>query len=614
MKKGVKITFWSIGALVLMLGIAVTWLYQAGQDRSAPPKTKKPPKRNAELATNIDLSPARWDSDKLAALFERNANMGGTDTPARGNNGAIAGTTGAPAVHAGLTALEQGGSAIDALITTSLAQIALAGGAWVSYAGIFELVYYDAASGQVYNLNAGYNTFLEEDDPASIPGPGAGPSGRTAMVPGFFAGVEAAHERFGKLPFASLYEPAIFIADEGMTVTPFQQQLFDMRADVLTRLPETRAIFTAEDGSILREGDRFKQPELTRTLRAVASQGSDYIYRGAWAESFVAAVRAEGGKVTMEDMNRYEVIWQDPLSLDFGDYRLYMHGRPAQGGTHLAESLNLAKASELSEMGDYRQSPEAFFWFSQFTHPFAVSFVPIAFRGALFAGLDTGMENRATEAYAQALWERMAAGDFLFTTAPSEDPKHSDAIVAIDRWGSIAAVTHTINTSAWGETGIFVDGVSVPDSASFQQAALTELEPGSRLPDPTEPLILFKDGKPFGGFSSIGGGLHQKTYAVLYNIMANGASLEEAMDAPSTHLPAFDTEDFTKPPAVQVAEGDFSPELLEAVRSMGLEVIEFPNTLEGRAPRGYVVAATINEDGSYEAVAPRLLNAPAEAY
>src|SRR5262245_51979115 len=80
-----------------------------------------------------------------------------------------------------------------------------------SYAGILTMLYYDAASKKVYSLNACYNTVLEEKDPFTIP-KGDKPSGRTALVPGFFAGAQAAHNRFGKLPFASLFEPAIYLA------------------------------------------------------------------------------------------------------------------------------------------------------------------------------------------------------------------------------------------------------------------------------------------------------------------------------------------------------------------------------------------------------------------
>ena len=74
----------------------------------------------------------------------------------------IAGTSEPLAVHAGLEVLKHGGNAADAALTTSLAQIALTAGAAVSYGGIMTAVYYDAASGKAYTLDAGYNTVKNE--------------------------------------------------------------------------------------------------------------------------------------------------------------------------------------------------------------------------------------------------------------------------------------------------------------------------------------------------------------------------------------------------------------------------------------------------------------------
>ena len=99
-------------------------------------------------AAKADLSPESWDADTRARLFELNATFREEKQMATGENGAIAGTTGAPAVYAGLMALEQGGTAADAVVTTALMQIALAKGSWVSYAGIFTMVYYDACQCQ----------------------------------------------------------------------------------------------------------------------------------------------------------------------------------------------------------------------------------------------------------------------------------------------------------------------------------------------------------------------------------------------------------------------------------------------------------------------------------
>src|SRR5579863_1111466 len=131
----------------------------------------------------------------------------------------VSGTSNPFAVHAGLEALKNGGTAADAALTTALTQIALFAGATISYAGIMTAVYFDASSGKVHTLNAAYNTLKNERWAFTIPGMGKH-SGRTALVPGFMAGVQALHHRFGKLPFATLFEPAIRIAEDGFCLSP----------------------------------------------------------------------------------------------------------------------------------------------------------------------------------------------------------------------------------------------------------------------------------------------------------------------------------------------------------------------------------------------------------
>src|SRR5262249_37283776 len=167
------------------------------------------------------------------------------------------GTTGPAAVHAGLEVLKNGGSAADAAMTTALAQVVECGGAYVSHAGIFAMVYFDAATSKTYYLNACYSTAVDEKDPTTIPGRGK-PSGRTALVPGFMAGVQAAHDRFGKLPRAKVFEPAIDMADKGQRISPMLGRFIKTRQAVLSRLPETKKIFTKPDGAWYAEGELFR--------------------------------------------------------------------------------------------------------------------------------------------------------------------------------------------------------------------------------------------------------------------------------------------------------------------------------------------------------------------
>lgn len=578
------------------------------------------------LGLTVDLSPRKWGARDLAVYNWLNQQFGLQNVLARGKNGVITGTSSAAAERAGLEALRQGGSAADAAIATSLAQIALAMGSVVSYAGIFTMVYFEAGTGKFYHLNAGFNTLSGENEPMTIPtqanplSPQAGaelnPSGRTALVPGFMAGIQAAHDKFGKLAFKDLFAPAIYYAENGFELTPYHAGQIKLRQNVLSRLPGTRAIFTKPDGSWYGEGDLFRQPKLAAALRRVADRGADYMYGGEWGKKFVEAVRREGGKMTMDDMRGYQVIWSDPLEIAYGGCKIYAPGLPAQGGVHLAEALHVAAQANLAGMGHYSESARAFFWLSQITNLMALSFMPPQAVSQLLGGADGSLAARAGEEHARRVWSLMSAGKFPLTKVPAnEDLKHSDAVVAIDRWGNMAAVVHTSNTAIWGTTGIFVDGVSVPDPAAFQQRLIAQTGPGKRLPDPTEPVIIAREGKPFAALSSIGGGLHQKTFSVLMNLIDFKMGIKQAIDAPSLHSPKYEADGSNRP---QIFAGDFCGHLLDALRGMGLDVAVVPQSLSPVARiyimRGYAVGASVDPAGGYQAVATDMINGRALAY
>jgi gamma-glutamyltranspeptidase/glutathione hydrolase len=426
------------------------------------------------------------------------------------------------------------------------------------------------------------------------------------------AAVQAAHDRFGKLPFEAVFGPALHYAEQGFELNAFHSRLISYRKPVLSRLPETKAVFTNDDGSWYTEGDLFRQPELAKTLRAVAEGGAGYMYTGPWAEKLVAAVNADGGKMSMEDMSSYEATWTEPLEISYGGHQIYAHGLPAQGGAHLAEVLNIATLAGIAEMGHYSESPEAFFWLSQMTNLFGLSFLPEATVSMMLGGGDGSLAARATKEHAERVWKKMFSGTMPMAKVPAtKDPKHSDAVIAIDRWGNIAAIVHTINTGAWGGTGIFVDGVSIPDSASFQQLLISQVGPGKRLPDPTEPLIIARDGVPVAALSSIGSGLHQKTIASLMNLIDFDMGIKQAIDEPSWHLPEFNAAGLG---AQQVFEGEFCEHLIDGVRDLGLELKVQPEGLESRAPRGYVIGASIDAEGVRRAVSTDMFNGRAVAY
>ncbi|HRJ49141.1 MAG TPA: gamma-glutamyltransferase, partial [Phycisphaerales bacterium] len=541
----------------------------------------------------------------------------------------VAGTTSPESVKIGLEVLQNAGSAADAAIATSIAQIVHAGGAWNSFAGIFMMLYYDAQSGQTHSLNAGYNTVLAEDDSLSIPVAGT-PSGRATLVPGFMAGVGAAHARFGRLPLADLIRPSVDIAEGGLVITPIFEAVIAMRVDVLRRRDQTWRIFSDSHGRPLRAGDLFRQEDLARTLRAVSTDGVRAMYVGDWAESLVEAVGSEGGHLSLEDLRRYEVIWSDPVRTTYRGHEVAAIGLPELGGVQLAEALNLCEAMmpgravdpssprdlfSLMQIARFGYLPSAMVPTVTAEEPAVDGHAQAVGRAAFCPRRRAGKEHasRHVERFAKEDWERTLT---LELGRPNEVPSpdasgHSDAVVAVDSLGNIAVVVHSSNNNLWGSTGIFVGGVSIPDSANFQQQRALLTGPGRRLPNASNPAMAFRDGRPILACGAIGSGLNEATLQNMINVLDLGLDPAASLRRPAFLTPDWSTLMANRPGrnAQQVTDGDFPADLLDQVRAMGQPVIELSPT-EAIGSHGYWAGVWFGPDRRMRAGVSTLISVP----
>ncbi len=478
------------------------------------------------------------------------------------------------AIDTGAAVLAEGGHAVDAALAIALDQCTLTGGSWNSFAGIMTLVVYDAASGEVSALSGGYQSFAAEGDPLTIPTDA--PSGRTALVPGFFDAVLEAHGRYGRLPLERVAESAITHAEEGFVVDAVFAYNLSTAHEVLTRLPETRAVFTREDGSSYQEGDLFRQPQLAETLRRVVDEGRAYVYEGDWAESFVAAVRAEGGAVTVADLADYRATWTEPLLLDRGRETLVLPGEPNVGGAAVAEAFVLADAAGLDRLGRWDESAEALYWLARVNQvSYLSSYLPLYAESvaakleaqlhevgwSLQDRLDPERAARMIDLVESGRWDAAVWEASQALPAPSG---HSDAIVVVDHDGNVAALTHTLNSVLWGNTGIIVDGVMIPDSGALNRAALATIGSGARLPDPLNPSIVLRDGRPVVAGSTIGNPQYAQLQR-LYPMLAWAYDPQAAAEIP----PLSGT-----PYAETVAPGTITDDVLDDVTSLGLTIIK----------------------------------------
>jgi gamma-glutamyltranspeptidase/glutathione hydrolase len=352
-------------------------------------------------------------------------------------------------------------------------------------------------------------------------------------------GVESAHKKFGRLPWKTLFEPSIWVAERGMPLSETDAHHFEVRAPDLNRLAATRAILLKPDGSPYRAGEVFRQPALAVTLRAIARDGADYMYRGPWGDRLVAAVAADGGRMTKEDLADYQPIWADPIVVKVGAVELASLPLPNEGGVALVEAQQLALAAGLGTGGHWSSSAEVFRRAAAIGAAGMIGYLPEAVRAKRFPGVSGDPAARLTAANAAAFWSLLARGEFPIPFA-APPPKHSDDVVVIDAEGNMAAITHSINCVFWGKTAINIDGISIGDPASYQQALVAKTGPGNRLPDPTETGLVLEGGKPILAFASMGSGLHQRTFQGLANVLLYGMTVDQAIDSPDPFLPSFD--------------------------------------------------------------------------
>lgn len=284
-------------------------------------------------------------------------------TEAIARNGMI--TSDPLAAEAGVEILREGGNALDAALATAFALgvtspigSGLGGIAgllvWregaassfdgstraplASRPGMFEL-----AGGQARSGMYGWPSVKDE---ANVEGP------LSVSVPGAVAAYELAHRRHGKLPWARLFEPAIRLARDGILMDWYGTLVFGTSAARLHKNAEAKRVYFHESGAPYRPAtgfeppERLLQPELARSLEAIARGGAKVLYHGELAAAIADDIRALGGILSREDFATYETGEPPPQTLDYRGHRvLTLSG--LTGGPTVARALGLLDREDL---------------------------------------------------------------------------------------------------------------------------------------------------------------------------------------------------------------------------------------------------------------------------
>lgn len=258
----------------------------------------------------------------------------------------IVATSYVQASQAGARILEQGGSAIDAGIAAN-AVLGVAEPMMNGIGGDLFAIYWDAKTNKLYGLNAsGWAPrgltieHLQAKGITTMPQAGID----SVTVPGAVEGWSKLHGRFGKLPWAHLFQPAIAYARDGYPVPEIIHSYWNGAASWLAADAESQRVYLP-NGRAPETGQIFRNPELANTLSIIASQGRDAFYKGAIAQAILKTSAELGGTMTADDLRDFSAEWVDPVSITYHDWKVY-ELPPNGDGMAALEMLNIMEQSQ----------------------------------------------------------------------------------------------------------------------------------------------------------------------------------------------------------------------------------------------------------------------------
>jgi gamma-glutamyltranspeptidase/glutathione hydrolase len=387
--------------------------------------------------------------------------------------------------RAGLAVLEAGGSAADSaaamILAGSVAETIFCGLGGGGFATVYDartatvtgLDFFVAVPGLDGTIAAAPQKISVFFGSVPMPYSMGGP---TVAVPGAPSGAAELNRRFGRLPWADSVAPAMALASEGVRFSSAHAELLP---DVAPAMVAGAGIdiYSREDGvggrRLLLADETIDHPGLAGTLAALAQYGPQELLTGDLGRAMVAAVRADGGALSVQDMAAYRVTDLSPLRVPFGPDTLHVRGNDLDGFGRSARALDLAAVR----------------------------------RG--------GIDRART-----------------FVRALRAPPARTEttSLVAVDRFGNACAATHSLGLGS----GIWVGGVHGNSMLGEGELLRGEVVPGARMGSMMVPsVVIGADGDlRFAGGAAGGSRIRPALLQVMAGVLGEGRGVGEAVAAP----------------------------------------------------------------------------------
>ncbi|XXD96216.1 gamma-glutamyltransferase [Pseudomonas sp. Z3-8] len=512
------------------------------------------------------------------------------------------------AAEAGREMLRRGGSAIDAAIAMQ-AVLTLVEPQSSGIGGGAFIVLWDGKAVRTYDgretapAGASEKLFIQADG-KPMPFAAAQIGGRSVGTPGVLRALELAHRKHGRLEWATLFEPAIKLAEQGFRISPRLHSM--ITADTaLPSSPEMAAYFLNADGSPKAVGTLLKNPALAGVLSRIAREGPSALYEGPVAAEIVAKVQGHGnpGSLSLSDLKGYAARERAPLCTDYKRWQVCGMAPPSSGGIAVAQILGTLQALEHRDSrsalaplkplpsdkpAGIEPAPQAVHLISEAErlayadraqYVADADFVPVPLKGLVDPAYLASRANLIGPR-SMGIAKPGTPPGIQVAYAPDRSPLRisTSQVVAADDQGGAVSMTTTVE-SAFG-SHLMVQGFMLNNQMtdfSFipeenGQKVANRVEPGKRPRSSMAPTLIFdrQSGEFLAAIGSPGG-----SQIIEYVAKSVIGLLDWNLDPQAAiNLPNFGSRNG----ATELEQGQFSPTLIQALKDQGHTVSEIDMT------------------------------------
>ena len=538
---------------------------------------------------------------------------GASPYPVFSENGMVVSTS-RQASETGVEIMKKGGNAVDAAVATGFVLAVTSSSNGNIGGGGFMVV--RMADGTTFTLDyreiapAAAHRDMYLDDNGDVIENMSLRTRAACGVPGTVDGLLKiwADHGSGNISRRELLAPAIALAEKGFELSHYEASRFNSYKELFSSNEAAAEVFIRHDGRPWKDGDKFVQKDLSKTLKQIARDGRDGFYTGKTADLIVAEMNRGIGLITYEDLLNYKSKYREPVMGSFKDFDLISMGLPSSGGTILVEMFNMLENFPLAELG----------WNS-----------------SNYIHLLTEVERRAYADRAEHLgdsdyWQpplfmlinKEYAKDRISDFSPDQatpsrnifagDPSVYESLETthfsvVDKEGNAVSGTTTINLSYGGGflvkgSGFFLNNEmddfsakpGVPNAFELVGNDANAIESGKRPLSSMTPTIVLKNYKPFIILGSPGGSTIITTVLqTILNVTVHNMDIQEAVSAPRIHSQWL-------PDVIMAEQYSIIKDVEESLKSKGHIIEPYKWTKIGE-----MNAILINENGYFGAADTR---------